>query len=51
MARKKRVKRVTKKEGAAVGRKIRKFKEEGLTQRQAIGAAFGHLRQRRKKKK
>ena len=50
MARKiKKTKRVTKKERAAVSRKIGKFRAEGLSPKQAVGAAFGHLRKRRKK--
>ena len=48
MARK--IKRVTRKERAAVGRKISKFRSEGLPPKQAVGAAFGHLRKRRRKK-
>lgn len=41
-------KRVTKKERAAVSRKIRKLRAEGLPPKQAVGAAFGHLRRRKK---
>ncbi len=42
---------ITKKEKAFVGRKISKLRGEGVSQKQAVGAAFGHVKQRRKKKK
>ena len=42
------MKRVTKKGRAAVSRKIRKFRAEGLSPKQAVGAAFGHLRRKKK---
>lgn len=51
MARKKRVKSVTKKERAAVGRKIGILRKEGVPLKEALGRAHGIIRQRRKKKK
>ena len=51
MARKKRVKSVTKKERAAVGRKISILRKEGVPLKGALGRAHGIIRQRGKKKK
>ena len=45
------VKNVTEKEKEFVSRKISKLRGEGVSQKQAVGAAFGHVKQRRKKKK